>query len=1713
MPEYGTSLSVTGRKIIGFNFNNKTFINPQVLNSARPRSTGVFEITQTLQIRMQGKVGPKITVNVDYDDTKPDKQDISVVYQGDPNEVVQQASFGDIDLSLPATEFVSYNKQLFGIRANLKYKSFNGILIASRTKGTTKTKEFIGNTQFQTIILPDTSYVRRQFYDLTFGGTIPLPLLPGSERVFLDQENPLQTQNTSSFTVVDRGNNTVTWQANFSLLQPGIDYTVDYQKGILTLRNPAQQQFVLAIDFITATGARLSASPGTGCVEPGSTSGPLAFEAGQPCPELIKTTNDLPITVGGAVPPGQLGFDRELKTFYSVGRSQIVRDNGRGNFILQVQDPSGNNIGNTFSPPQVYPNTITVDFEQGLIQLTNRFPQTDVYAPTPISHQVLNVQFSSRLKTFILEPTIVPQSDNVVVDGQSLTRNVDYFIDYDVGFLTFFNPDRIGPNSKIDVTYDVAPFGGIGTESLLGGRFGWAPNAHFAVGSTILYDAASRPPTVPFIDDIPKSLLVLEADTQLKDLQIFKWLKGSFGFEVAESIDNPNLNGFALIDNMEGVKQENDASLDQLQWQIAANPNGQSFSGPADPTSVGFTSFLVNKLDINPSANAAPGEQQLVLQMDYNFLPGSNETSIVFPYSPAGLDFSQKTFLEVVMQYAGNVNGPGPDMSFHLGSIDEDADSQGGMTLNCADGRTLVGAPKTEDINCDAILEPGEDIGWLYAPAGKNSARIGANNGKLNTEDLNQNGRLDGEDLSGCQAGYGATNGCPGTLFVSTNTGTPTNTISADAGFTSTVYKTIDIPLNISSATAVNWNAIRQIRISLRNNGGIATTGSIRFARIAVVGNAWQAGQMVPISTSPVVILPSTGTLTVSAVNNVDTPGYVPIFNAGGVAQQVYNDLYGSVSQQEQLTRTQNVTEQSLALQFSALLSGTTAFTEKRFQRPLDMSTHKNLRFLLYGCAPIPAPGSTAGVSCGPGAVGKTFIMRFGTDTDYWEIDLPMTRVPGPGWNLYTLDLIDTGHRGIADAMGPGSSGATVFKVGNPNMQQVGVVFLGLANNTGSQMTTADTMWVDEIHVENPLTRVGQANMARADFDVPGWMTFGGKHRYVDRNFQTPITVVTGQDNQLDNGYLNFKRISFFPMSFTGSRQQLVTPNVLATGNTSNLVNLLQQGTVVDLKGNATGSFLYGALPKLTLTYDREHTDYQDLFRVDDRKTYGWTGSYVVPGKSAWTPRTVDLNYSHSLYAVDFVSEQALTTPGNFDTLETTDNMGGKLSFAPWSGTSIQPIYSLKIIREHRTDFNQAPVLDTTYPKELDQTVGMNTSWQFAKWLKPTAAYTVTLIENNNLSTTSFVVDGSTENFNVGALKTVNRNATGSINLPISLGEIVPNSKLLRSMNIVSSYQLQDGDVWQNMDKDQPTMGALWLRTPLSPNNNVSQETNLTLRDTYSSTLRWSPLEGYDIPGRWSSFKTLGLTNNFAYSKQHTDVTGTTTDTTNKTLPDLVVTLGQVEKLLHTERWMANTLVNVKTSRQTTVTEDVSDQINKALGFDLRFMFIGKFDTAFTVNFKDSTSDDLRTGLETNDTSHQDASLQTTFSVRQWRLTPKIDYTNDTTVNGGVTASSVRVITPSILARGDLNLPAGLKLPFMSKPLIFTNRVIWTNTASLAMRRSDVTVADNSDLLNLSTNADYELATNLRMSVNGSVQRLWHKFLPEEDFLSYQLGTTLTFQF
>ena len=1657
--ESGTSLSVTGRKVISLNYSGKKFLNPQT-TVTRAKSLSLFEITQQMQVRMQGKVGQKISVNVDYDDTKQDKQDISVIYQGDPNEVVQNVSFGDIDLSLPSTEFVSYNKQLFGIRADLKTSKLKLTIVGSRTKGQTKTRQFTGNTQFQGTDLLDTNYLRRKYYDVTFGNTARLPIKSGSERVYIDMQTQAQVDGVivTSRTADDLDVPSTRYTGRFTLMSPGIDYVMDYSKGLLTFNRTLNTQDVLIIDYQGANNTYLKQN---------STSS-LVDTAGTGLEKIIKTPNDIQI-----VSTGEAALKRELKTYYSIGQSNIVRDNGYGNFTVKVQDLNRNVVSVkganpvTNNPIIKYPDTMEVDFEQGIIHLVNPFAAEDnqavqdpqVYSAAPVSKRIIRVEYSFRFKTFLLEPNIVLQSEVVRVDGRKLGRNEEYFIDYDSGFITFYYPDRINQESKIEITYEVSPFGGVGNQSMVGGRISYDLSSHFSLGSTLLYQGGIKASAVPSVTDLTNSMLVYEGDTQLKGLNLLG-LRTTLGAEAAQSRTNPNLNDYALIDNMEGVKQEDSPSLDKNYWFITSNPT----LSPAYPLALNWDSESVKSRDINPNATSDGTQQVLTFNYDFNV---SSEVSIVYPLSPTGLDFSQKNTLELVVYGAGT---GGPQLDVHLGQVSEDADGTGGQGFVCSSGLVLTNAPKSEDTNCDDQVSSGEDIGWLYAPDTLHTKRYGANNGRLDSEDLNKNGRLDYGDFTGGSFGY-----VNGTKFTDNDdTITP---LKNTMNFTG--WHTLVMPLAITSTDTYKWNAIKQVRISLKQAPGGAATGTIKFARISAVGNTWT----VQASTT-------VGFMQATAVNNQDNPGYTPIYNAGGDAANVYNNLYGSVSQQQQKNNTKNVIEQALSIQYSNISSTSTAYVYRKFVTAIDIAQHGKLRFLL---------NNASGLSN-----GATFYLKAGDANSYFKAAVPLNFT---GWKLITIRQVDLTKDNIPDVWAAETAGVEISSRGTPSLQQVPQFIAGVEAEGGQ----SGTVYLDELHLADPLTRVGNARKVEGAFEIPGWFNFGGKQRFVDRSFQTPVTAIANQDNEQQTGYLNITRLAFFPVNVTAAHQITVTPNTLATGS-NNLVNSLQEGRVKKFDGTATGTLSIGALPRVGLNYTKGVIDYSMLSRRDDKDLYAANLTYSVPGTFPLVPHTLNLNYSLGRNQVNYDAAGAATS-GLFNTDERTDIYGGKLSFIPWNGSSFNPGYSLQTVREQRFA-PDAPLSIESYPKSMQQTVDFNSNLFFARWLNPSMNYSVTSIESNNLTLTTVTVAQSSQTFATGQIKSVNRTAQGGVNLTVSMNDVMPANRLLRSLVLSSNYQIQDGDSWANVEKEYDTRSSLWLRQSLKPANPFALRNSITLRDTINSTQRWQPLEGYAFKGPAAALSTLSLSNNFTNSVQRSEVTGTISKSVNRTFPDMIVSLSQLEALTHTARWAQSATINLKYSKNTNETKAVSLDASNTYGADLRFKLLNWMDTATSYNLRLADRKDLRVDQLTQTTRHDDATLQGTFDYKKFRFTPKVDYVSDTATGAlGVVTQNTKTITPSLLLKSDFQLPKGLKLPFMKKVVIFTNRIVWTTTLSYAIKKSPITIADNNRLFSLNSSADYEAAKNLRLTFNAGMQRLWNRYLKQEEYVSYQAGSTLTFQF
>lgn len=1645
----GTSLHVTGRKLISVNYEGKRYMKAQT-DTTRDRSTGVFEIKQEMQVKMNGKVGEKISVNIDYDDTKTDKQDISVVYSGTTDEVVKQIVFGDINMTLPATEFVSYNKQLFGIRADLNAGGFDMSVVASRTKGESKTKQFKGNTEFHKTDIYDTSYIRRRYYDITFGHTGQFTIRSNTEKIYIDRQNSAPVDNITVFemTAEDYDIPSVTYTGRFRLLKRGVDYVIDYSNGIVKFASSLAANAAVIIDYTRSDGQKLSDISGT----------PGVYK-------ILKAKDDKYASAAGQ--------QRELKTYYSIGVTNIVRDDSNGNFSLTVQDLSHNEVGASLNPRQTYSDTIEVDFEQGTFHLLRPFgseddpdtPDPQVYAASPSSKRLFHIEYSYKFKTFTLESNIVPDSESVRQDGRKLAKNSDYYIDYDSGFITFYNPDSIGASSIIDISYEVSDFGGTGTQSMVGGRASYSLGNIFSVGSTVLYQGGSKGNSVPDITDIANSNLVYEADIQLKnlDLGIFS---ASLGAEAAFSKTVPNLDDYAIVENLENSRVEDSVPMDKTYWAISANPT----SSPADPSSITWDNESVKTLQINPNALSDGSQDVLVLNYDFSL---SDEVSVVYPLSLTGLDFSSKSTLEFVV-WGENDESDAIDFNIDFGQMNEDADGTGGQTLTCSSGYQSLNNPKTEDINCDGQVSSSEDIGWLYAPDGKGSKRYGSANGRLDTADLNRNGRLDGEELSG-SFGY---NNAAGYTDFDWNGQVQTSKINFSG------WRTLTIPMGITTSDTYLWNAVKQVRVSLRKTSGSKTRGRIKIARITAVGNTWNVSEST-----------GTGKITVAAVNNIDNTDYVPIYNVPGDPSRVFSDLYGSISDIKKKNNLESVSEQALRIVYSSCSANDTGYVYRTWSHSIDIGQHRYFKFLIRNDIED---------------LNAKAYLKAGSNEHYFKASIPLDFT---GWRLIEVEQHDETGDEIPDYWinrSKANYGVEVSSAGKPSLQSLSQIIAGIEFTDSAEHS--GTIYLDDIFVESPIERNGSARKLEGNFEMRGWFKGGGKYLYSDRSFQTPVTSITNQDREYINGWLDITKLKFFPINLKATRENTITPNASVTGD-SNLVSTLMEGHIKKFDGKATGTLSIPDLPKIVLNYTKASTDYNTLSRTDSKDVYDADLSYTAKRNWYILPQTVTGKYTLSKGITDYRPDNLLSLSNVYDIEETSEYYGAKLTFIPWKGSSFVPSYSLMKVKEEKTSLSSSNV-SLKYPKSLEQKAGFTSTLKITKWFAPTISYSINTEESNNISTNSITVGTLTKSYQLGEIKTINRSARGGAGFTINMRDVMPSNRFVKSMVFTASYSLEDGDSWYYVERGYNSARNLWLRSRLRPQNDQAMLNSLTNRDTYNASFRWQPFNGYAIKGRLTPLKTLSITNNFSHSRQHSEVTQTVTDTANTTLPDTVISISQLENLAGLAKWARNMTLNIKYSRNIAETKTISKTITDNYSADINTKLFGRVDSALSYTGTRSKHIESESGQTTESSSYDNISVQGAFDWGKMRVTPRTEYKRNVKEGTmGIKSLDTTVITPSVMLKTNFALPKGFRLPFMKKAVSLDNRIVYNGTISYSMSKSPVTAAENNSLLSFTSSMDYEITKNLRLTLNAAIKRYWAKKIPEDEFMSYELGSTVSFQF
>ncbi len=939
MPDlpYEARLQITGRKSIALKTGHSFWLGDEEERTLTGNPPGLlrgFEMDQELRVRIQGQVGDKITVDVDYDDTKPAYDEsarrISVVYKGDPDEIIQEAAFGDITLTLPRKHFIGYSRSVFGARVKGRYRNLDFMAIASQTKGRTEVKEFTGDTTFTRRDIRDIDYIRRRHYSIDVDTSVNhLPIEPGSVEVFLrDGVSETGVKMDVKYVSGDTHND------YFERLVPGRDFTVDHQTGILTFSSSLSRHYIAAVRFTGSQGTV------------GETD-PVIFADEQR--EGGKTVTEY-----------------ERKNFYSLGASRISRDD----FVLRFLD--------TNRKPDTPPKpAYTVDYDRGILEFDHKMPfdpedKKGIYdTHNPQHNYIIYVEFKSRIRQYFLRPNIVRGSERIVKDGRVLSRNTDYLIDYPSGFITFLRPEEIDETTTIRATYEYMPFGIAQQETLVGLRADYRFSRNLSMGGTLLYNFAASEREIPRVGQTPQSALVLGSNI---DLTIptgrYNPFPTRISAEVARSEMNPNTIGKAMIDDMDGIRITRSVSLRKDQWQIAATPSERVASPSWIDLDEDDDKYLS---DINPNVSRDEDEKVWILEVDYD-IPATDkgwgsdlEVSIVNPISRTGIDIGDMD--KIQLWFKGDLTDAELDIDF--GVISEDAD------------RTGVIKPHPDKIEDSRIegwqyVYPGtapirRNKGWNYDYVGGGVFTIGADNGRIDTNDLDRDGILDRvENVATFEQGP----------------------LSSDK------WRRLEFDIGeLGEGERANLRFVKHVRITVRNKSGARNRGKFYIAKLEAIGNHWEASDV-----------HTDDSFRVLDVNTFDNPDYR---RNSPEDEDIYKDIYSKVGGRD------DIREGALELNYE-LEKTTSVYAYMEFPAALDFSRHKKLEFLLYG------------KDAGQDAV---FFIEFGAGDNFYRKEYKISDYDfdSSGWEKFTISLSEKNLAELEKTGTPSISNVREIRVGIRN--------------------------------------------------------------------------------------------------------------------------------------------------------------------------------------------------------------------------------------------------------------------------------------------------------------------------------------------------------------------------------------------------------------------------------------------------------------------------------------------------------------------------------------------------------------------------------------------------------------------------------------------------------------------------------------------------------
>ena len=601
-----------------------------VRSSFREQEKTNFKFDQKQQLNVQGKIGDRITVSLDQNSERDFdwENTIRIDYQGEEDDILQRLEVGNISLSLPSTEFVTFsgtNNGLFGVKALSQLGPVNITSIASIEKTEKESQQYKGSSELRTIELKDFNYKKNLYFFVhewfrngtseviesnNFQLNIPsfYPLIDGLHSIGnvsiknfelykIDSSNNPQADPGIAYINPSEKDqfSDESKQGNFLKLNRGTDYTINEDLGFIRMKKTLQSEIIAAhFDIIDR-------ATGTLVYRVGQSLGP-----NQDSLELIMIKSQSPH-------PNHPAWDLMFKNVYSLNTTNIDATSLEVQIVDNFSTPKSDRLssGETFlnlfgldelnqngekSQDEIidYNNPNIVNIQSGEILLPSLLPfvsensilggnsneslepllqQGVMYTSTNITQYTgdsrfsILVRYSSPQQSINLGFTLVEGSEEIFSNGNQLLKGRDYQIDYFSGTITL--SENINPDDDLRISYDKHDLVSFDRKIMAGSRAQIDFDENSFLGMTALY--------------YDQSIVNKKVEVGYEPIQNFIWdINGRYETYFENFAGKVNKLNFLDNEKMSNFSVEGEFA------QVLPNPNSISNSRTGDKNGVAF---------------------------------------------------------------------------------------------------------------------------------------------------------------------------------------------------------------------------------------------------------------------------------------------------------------------------------------------------------------------------------------------------------------------------------------------------------------------------------------------------------------------------------------------------------------------------------------------------------------------------------------------------------------------------------------------------------------------------------------------------------------------------------------------------------------------------------------------------------------------------------------------------------------------------------------------------------------------------------------------------------------------------------------------------------------------------------------------------------------------------------------------------------------------